>query len=389
MWRDLFAPRATTRSCRAFTPSPQSTGPTENGESTDNESLEDPKACQVPLCCCNCHVPHCYCFYPLATGRGRRAKPRPKLSLPFPTICSKPVRSNQQGVECSKCALWTHRRCCGMSVDNYNLLGGVDWFCQKCLSAELPFASSSDVSLNGSFLSGANSTSLQRSPLPIASNTSMYTPLSHFSTYHVNIRSIYNSLCDLQEFTAKLKPDILALSETWLDSSVLDSELALAEYSLYRKDRNRHGGGIAMYLKSSLSSYPITKLNTSQSKSSLESLWIAISSPTLPSQVAVCVCYRPPSSTTNAIDDLCTEIEQVMTHYRRIIVCGDININLLSQSHLSRKFHCFTQMHGLEQVIVTPTRITPTTSSLLDVIVVDDGTAVVNAGTMDVALSDH
>lgn len=51
----------------------------------------------------------------------------------------------------------------------------------------------------------------------------------------------------------KSKPDILTLSQSWLDNSVLDNEFALADYSLHRKDRNCHGGGIAMYLKSSLS----------------------------------------------------------------------------------------------------------------------------------------
>ena len=53
------------------------------------------------------------------------------------------------------------------------------------------------------------------------------------------------------------KPSIQALSETWLDTSTVDAELTIKGYSLYCKDRNRHGGGIAVYLKSLLTTQPI------------------------------------------------------------------------------------------------------------------------------------
>ena len=87
------------------------------------------------------------------------------------------------------------------------------------------------------------------------------------------------------------KPSIQALSETWLDTSTVDAELTIKGYSLYCKDRNRHGGGVAVYLKSLLTTQPIGNFITPTSESSLESLWIAVSSPTLPSSIALCVCY--------------------------------------------------------------------------------------------------
>ena len=42
--------------------------------------------------------------------------------------------------------------------------------------------------------------------------------------------------------------DIICINETWLDSSVSDDEIDLDGYSLYRKDRNRHGGGVAVFV---------------------------------------------------------------------------------------------------------------------------------------------
>ena len=39
----------------------------------------------------------------------------------------------------------------------------------------------------------------------------------------------------------------------WLSPEILDSELQISNYTLFRRDRNRHGGGFASYILSSLS----------------------------------------------------------------------------------------------------------------------------------------
>ena len=46
-------------------------------------------------------------------------------------------------------------------------------------------------------------------------------------------------------------------------------------------------------------------------------------------------------------------------------------------------------MLNLRQVISVPTRITPTSESLLDLCIVDDPNSVVNSGTLDFGISDH
>ena len=48
------------------------------------------------------------------------------------------------------------------------------------------------------------------------------------------------------------KPDIVCLVETWLSADVLDNEVAIPHYSLIRLDRNRHCGGVAIYVHSSI-----------------------------------------------------------------------------------------------------------------------------------------
>ena len=42
--------------------------------------------------------------------------------------------------------------------------------------------------------------------------------------------------------------DILTLNETRLDSSILDCEVQIPGYDIIRSDRNRYGGGVAIYI---------------------------------------------------------------------------------------------------------------------------------------------
>ena len=50
----------------------------------------------------------------------------------------------------------------------------------------------------------------------------------------------------------------MCVSETWLDGSISDKEVELRDYTVFRKDRNRHGGGVAIYVCNSL---PVKYLN--------------------------------------------------------------------------------------------------------------------------------
>ena len=45
---------------------------------------------------------------------------------------------------------------------------------------------------------------------------------------------------------------ILTLNETRLDDSVLDCEVENPGYDILRRDRNRNGGGVAMYIRKNI-----------------------------------------------------------------------------------------------------------------------------------------
>ena len=46
--------------------------------------------------------------------------------------------------------------------------------------------------------------------------------------------------------------DILAVNETRLDHTIYSGEVTVSGYVLERKDRNRDGGGVALYIRNTI-----------------------------------------------------------------------------------------------------------------------------------------
>ena len=71
-----------------------------------------------------------------------------------------------------------------------------------------------------------------------------------------NIRSIYNKINSIRCEITEIQPDILNISETWLNDNINDNEINIAGYNLLRHDRGRdehgiirRGGGLCTYIK--------------------------------------------------------------------------------------------------------------------------------------------
>ena len=59
---------------------------------------------------------------------------------------------------------------------------------------------------------------------------------------------MYPKLDFLKTECVDRKPDIVCLTETWLDNGITNDELSIPDFNLIRLDRNRHGGGVALYI---------------------------------------------------------------------------------------------------------------------------------------------
>ena len=120
-------------------------------------------------------------------------------------------------------------------------------------------------------------------------------PDGNVSFGHLNVRSLYSKIDQVSHIINKYKYDVFAVSETWLDSTVADSEIAIDGYDVYRRDRSNdvRGGGVCLYVKTMLS----FTLTNDLVVNDIEALWGEIKC--MKSSFLVSVMYRPPNSSQN------------------------------------------------------------------------------------------
>lgn len=73
---------------------------------------------------------------------------------------------------------------------------------------------------------------------------------------HVNARSLRNTIVELALIAEKTCASIITVSETWLDSSIINSEVYFTDYYIVRKDRDLDGSRVCIFIKDSLSYNP-------------------------------------------------------------------------------------------------------------------------------------
>ena len=86
-----------------------------------------------------------------------------------------------------------------------------------------------------------------------------------------------------------MRPGILGISESWQDSSVVDNEIDIPSYVLYRRDRGSRGGGVLVYASSSCRSWRRHDLEDDTT----EAIWIEVR--LMKNPILVCNIYRPPN----------------------------------------------------------------------------------------------
>ena len=96
-------------------------------------------------------------------------------------------------------------------------------------------------------------------------------------------------------------PDIFGFCETFMNQSVLDSQVAIDGFDFCRKDRaetqDKSGGGIILYFRNTLTCKRRPDLEISK----IETIWMEIELPNS-KPVLICSAYRPPSEKCNWVD---------------------------------------------------------------------------------------
>jgi len=71
---------------------------------------------------------------------------------------------------------------------------------------------------------------------------------SNLKILYFNARSLLPKFDELLLLTDFHRPDVICITESWLCLDILDSEISIPGFQTMRLDRNRHGGGVLMYV---------------------------------------------------------------------------------------------------------------------------------------------
>ena len=179
----------------------------------------------------------------------------------------------------------------------------------------------------------------------------------------------------------------MCIVETWLNHSILDCELNVPHYCLIRLDRNRHGGGVLLYIREDLS-YNIAFTGPEN----LELLGVTLHHDNS-NRFCLCVLYSPPATTQCVLQQLYFFLQKVNpTLFSNFVIIGDFNVNALDTS--TSLYHSLLDImssFNLFQVVQEPTRMALCgTATLIDLALMSNPSSLYKCSvTPPLSNSDH
>jgi hypothetical protein len=175
----------------------------------------------------------------------------------------------------------------------------------------------------------------------------------------INCQSIVNKANALTAHTLCYKPDIVALTETWLHNDVDDNAICPDGYRIIRCDRLSRGGGVALIHKEDLNvvcldknpddEFLVCQLNLTNNRS-----------------IVIVVSYRAPQAAPRHYDVLHASIDNVIASSKNIvgyIITGDFNFPDIEwtkddplSSNSEHDLYYLMEARSLTQIARQPTR---------------------------------
>ena len=307
------------------------------------------------------------------------------------SVCTRPVAKTHRAVECDSCQKWCHigKKCGNIPAEDYQVMissATFLWRCPPCLN-RLPSQQQVEQLRPRSSHQETITSNLQSGDTNIEAYDDLKENIKGpgISAGHTNIRSIVKNLNEIKPLLQHTNFGLLALTETHLTDQIDDSEVYIDGYEIIRMDcKNRPGGGCAIYYKNFLDVVVIAKYDTTE----LEALWVELK---LCSQrLLIGTIYRPPDQ-SNFYEKLPPVLENIWSTRKNILITGDFNSDLSPEHNNGngKKLSNILKHFDLVNAIKRPTRVTMTTKTTLDLVIVSDITKVKVSGVLDASIADH
>ena len=184
--------------------------------------------------------------------------------------------------------------------------------------------------------------------------------------------------------TTDAAPAIICLPETKLSDKISYEKIGMPGYDVIRHDRNRKGGGVAIYWRSSLQAQVPNILPDSAANIECCILDVDIKHDIC---VRICCVYRPPSSSLSSWEPSFNQLmDDLSSAGKTFLVLGDFNVNLLNDDAFATKLK--SDLH-LSQLITELTRITKKSATLIGQIYCSCKLLARLCGLANIHLSDY
>ena len=213
----------------------------------------------------------------------------------------------------------------------------------------------------------------------------------------LNVNSLLLHIDEIRTLVKDLGVHILAINETKLDDNIDDALVSIVGYSIKRRDRNRHGGGVAIYTNDSI--VDKCSIRADLPKSSIESLCLEVKS-VRAAPFLVFACYRPPNECADIFRQLEETLQVLDSENKEIILLGDSNCDILPNCEDGGRLNRVLPAHlmhilelndlfGFQQLIKKGTRETLESTTLIDHIATTNKSNIVTSGVHETSISDH
>ena len=167
-----------------------------------------------------------------------------------------------------------------------------------------------------------------------------------YNSATLNLNSLPNKFSSLAEIISN-NIDILVIEETKIDESFPEGQFLIPGYKKpYRKDRNRNGGGIIVYVREDI---PSRKLDQFKLDDDIEGIFIEIN--LRKSKWLMLATYRPPfSSKSQYLDSIGNSIDFYSKTYQNVVLLGDFNI-----TESEKEMYDFLEDYDFSKLVHFPT----------------------------------
>ena len=215
---------------------------------------------------------------------------------------------------------------------------------------------------------------------------------------HLNICSLPNKIPELKVFISQQSPHILGISETKIELEETEQEtkitsetLYIPGYTLIRRDLDRSvplHTGIAVYIHNSIIKHVKRRIDLETGP--IECIWLEFKKGQGHVEIIGNIYRNPKSDPSFWIDNFINLMDVIDANNKNVTILGDFNLDLTrSQTSWNLKWTTTTALFNLMQLVKECTRITPTSSTLIDHIYTNNTNMIRDVEVIGFGRSDH